>query len=213
VLYREQLMSSRLIISIRWAVAVTAAVGLVTLALPGSFAALAAPALATPTPTIVAPVTLSKLPAGWTAWSASPAFLTPHGTEVETIATSWGYRFSAPGPGPGNVIPPGGSMIDIMLLRSQAYRSHGVNLCSTAAVIAGHPRLTPPFTLPRTTTATSDGAPGVKEFRVFGRYRNYYNFEVRVNIDTGRPIHPRWRVADRVVSGLRFPTWPTRRIC
>lgn len=164
-------------------------------------------------PTVVPPVSLPELPAKWTAWSARPAFLTPHGTEVETIVTSWGYRFSAPGPGPGNVIPPGGIMIDIMLLRSQAYRSHRVDLCSTAPVIAGHPRLTPPLTLPRTTAATSEGAPGVKEFRVFGRYRNYYNFEVRVNIDTRRPIGPRRTIAERVVSGLRFPTWPTRRIC
>jgi len=158
-------------------------------------------------------VTLPKLPTGWTAWSASPAFLTPHGTAVETIVTSWGYRFSAPGPGPGNVIPPGGAMIDVMLLRSQAYRTHRVNLCSTAPVWPGHPRLTPPLTLPRTTAATSEGAPGVKEFRVFGRYRDFYNFEVRVDIDTRRPIDHRWRVAERVVSGLRLPNWPTRRIC
>ena len=53
----------------------------------------------------------------------------------------------------------------------------------------------------------------MKEFRVFGRYRNYYNFEVRVDVDTRRPVRPRWSVAEKVVSGLRLPTWPTRRSC
>ena len=104
-------------------------------------------------------------------------------------------------------------MIDIMLLRTQAYRSHRVDLCSTTPVWPGHPRLTPPLTLPKTTTATFEGAPRVKEFRVFGRYRNYYNFEVRVDIDTRRPVRPKWSVAEKVVSGLRLPTWPTRRSC
>ena len=131
-------------------------------------AALAAPALATPAATTVAPVTLPKLPAGWTAWSARPFLLKPHGTHVETTITSWGYRFSAPGPGPGNAVPAGGIMIDISLLRSQANRSHRVNLCSTAPVISGYPRVTLPLTLPKTTTATLEGTPRVKEFRVFG---------------------------------------------
>ena len=176
-------------------------------------AALVAPAFAAPAATIVAPLALPKLPADWTAWSSRPVLLTPHGTEAETILTSWGYRFSAPGPGPGNAIPPGGSMIDIMLLRTQAYRSHRVDLCSTTPVWPGHPRLTPPLTLAKTTTATFEGAPRVKEFRVFGRYRNYYNLEVRVDIDTRRPVLPRWSVAEKVVSGLRLPTWPARRSC
>lgn len=176
-------------------------------------AALAAPALATPAATTVAPVTLPKLPAGWTAWSARPFLLKPHGTHVETTITSWGYRFSAPGPGPGNAVPAGGIMIDISLLRSQANRSHRVNLCSTAPVISGYPRVTLPLALPKTTTATLEGTPRVKEFRVFGRYRNLYNFEVRVDVDTRRPIGPRWSVAERVLSGLRFPNWPTRRSC
>lgn len=175
--------------------------------------ALAAPALATPSPAVVAPVRLPKLPAGWTAWSARPFLLTPHGAEAETIITSWGYRFSAPGPGPGNVIPPGGILIDVMLLRTNVDSSHRVNLCSTAPVMPGHPRLTPPLTLPRATAADFQGTPRVKEFRVFGRYRNLYNFEVRVDIDTRRPVGPRWSVAERVVSGLRFPNWPTRRSC
>lgn len=176
-------------------------------------AALAASASAAPVATVVGPVMLPKLPAGWTAWSARPNLLRPHGTYVQTSITSWGYRFTAPGPGAGAAIPPGGVYISVELLRSQAPHSPGVNLCSTAPVEPGHPRRMPPLTLPKTTTDTFEGTPHVKEYRVFGRYHNLYNFEVRADIDTRRPIRTRWAAAERIVSRLRFPKWPTRPRC
>jgi hypothetical protein len=96
---------------------------------------------------------------------------------------------------------------------NQSYGATKVNLCQATAKLPQFPQRTPPLTLARTTTATLDGAPHVKEFRVLGRYRNSYNFEVRVDIDTRRPIGPRWAEAETIVSRLRLPQWPTNKTC
>ena len=169
-------------------------------------------ALRSQSPMVVPPVTLPALPKGWTALSSVPFLLQPGGTQAQTIITSWGYR-AAPGPGPAAEIPPGGIMIQVFLLRSQDYGSPKVNLCATTPKTPEYPPLTPPLTLPRTTTHTLEGAPGVKEFRIFGRYRDVYDFEIRADIDTRRPLGPRWFTAEAVVHGLRFPTWPLRQTC
>lgn len=183
----------------------------------GLAAALAVPALALgdrmprrSAPT-ASPVTLPSLPAGWTVVADSPQDLRPTGTHVETLITSWRYRPTEEGP--ASVIPPGGTMISVALSRNQAYHAHKIDLCETTYTMADYPRRTPPLALPRTTTATLDGTPHVKEFRLFGRYRDSYNFEVRVDIDTRRPLGPAWRAAERIVHGLRLPQWPTRKDC
>jgi hypothetical protein len=105
-------------------------------------------------------------------------------------------------------------MISILQLRSQAYGSPNVNLChDTPNLGSGYPALAPPLNLPAKTTSTLEGSPRVEEFRIFGRYRDYYNFEVRVDIDTRRPLAASWHTADGVVRGLRFPAWPRLSDC
>jgi hypothetical protein len=184
----------------------------------GIAAALAPPAFAVgylvlrSSPTTAPPVTLPTLPPGWTIVTDSAQSLQPTGsTNVETLLTSWHYRPTEEGP--ASVIPPGGTMISVTLSRFQAYHARKVNLCETTAKFPQYPRRSAPLTLPRTTTDTLDGQPHVTEFRVLGRYRDSYNFEVRVDIDTRRPVGPSWSKAEIVVGGLRFPKWPTNKSC
>lgn len=184
----------------------------------GLAALLAPPAFAVgylvlrPSPATAPPVSLPSLPGGWTIVTDSSQTLQPtNNTNVETLITSWHYRPTYNGP--ASVIPPGGTMISVTLSRDQDYPARKVNLCETTARLPQFPHRTPPLTLPRATTDTLDGAPRVKEFRVLGRYRNSYNFEIRVDIDTRRPVNPRWLVAASVVRGLRFPQWPMDKAC
>ncbi len=163
-------------------------------------------------PATAEPVGLPALPAGWTVVSDSSQRLGPSSsTNVQTLVTSWRYRPTYAGP--ASVIPPGGVIIDVTLSRDQEYRGRHVNLCRTTARLPQFPARTPPLTLPSTTTATLDGAPHVKEFRVLGRYRDSYNFEVRVDIDTRRPVRPRWARAETIIRELRFPRWPALQAC
>jgi hypothetical protein len=166
---------------------------------------------ASPSPVVVRAVTVPALPTGWTILSSAPYILRPGGTQAETILTSWRYQ---PSPfGPAGSIPPGGIMISIRLLRSQAYGSAHVNLCRDTPNVSGYPATALPLNLPDETTSTLEGSPSVQEFRILGRYRNYYNFEVRVDIDTRRPVARSWKTADGVVRGLRFPAWPRVSHC
>jgi hypothetical protein len=161
---------------------------------------------ASSSPVQVSAVTVPTLPHGWTTLSSAPYILRPRGTQAETILTSWRYRASPFGP--AGSIPPGGIMIGIRQLRSQVYGSANVNLCHDTPNLPGYPTIAPPLNLPGTTTSTLEGSPHVMEFRIFGRHRDYYDFEVRVDIDTRRPVTPSWQIADRVVRGLLFPAWP-----
>jgi hypothetical protein len=162
-------------------------------------------------PATAPPVSLPPLPAGWTiVTDSSQRLQSTSNTNVQTLITSWHYRTTYNGP--ASVIPPGGTMISVTLSRDQNY-ARKVNLCETTARLPQFPPWTPPLTLPRTTTNILDGTPSVKEFRVLGRYRNSYNFEIRVDVDTRRPAKPRWVIAESIIRGLRFPQWPTHRAC
>jgi hypothetical protein len=87
-----------------------------------------------------------------------------------------------------------------------------VNLCRTTQHFADHPARTFPLRLPRVTSHALDGYPEVKEYRVFGRYADYYNFEVRVDI-APHASPDAWQLAAQVVAGIRFPTWPRLGTC
>jgi hypothetical protein len=104
-------------------------------------------------------------------------------------------------------------MISVALLRNQGYHARKVDLCDATYSTSQYPRRSAPLTLPRTTTATLEGAPHVQDFRVLGRYHDSSEFEVRVDIDTRRPVGPAWRAADLIVRGLRLPQWPTKKNC
>jgi hypothetical protein len=100
-------------------------------------------------------------------------------------------------------------MVWVVLFRSG---SANVNLCRSAPHFADHPARTFPLRLPTTTSNTLDGTPKVKEYRVFGRYADYYNFEVRVDI-APHAAPDAWQLAAHVVAAIRFPTWPSLTTC
>jgi hypothetical protein len=163
-------------------------------------------------PATASAVSLPPLPHGWTiVTNSSQRLHSTSNTNVQTLITSWHYRPSYDGP--ASVIPPGGTMISVTLSRDQSYGAQQVNLCETTARLSQFPQRTPPLRIPRTTTSTLDGTPRVKEFRLLGRYRNSYNFEIRVDIDIRRPVGPRWAIAENIIRGLRFPRWPTDKAC
>jgi hypothetical protein len=163
-------------------------------------------------PPVAAPVALPPLPAGWTVVAHSGRRLrSTSNTNVQTLITSWRYHPTYNGP--ASVIPPGGIMFDVTLSRDQSYGARKLDLCETTARLSQFPPRSLPLTLPRTTSDTLDGQPHVKEFRVLGRYRDSYNFEVRVDIDTRRPIGPRWALAEAITRRLHFPRWPVVKAC
>jgi hypothetical protein len=155
----------------------------------------------------VRPASFGYLPKGWSTLPNTPIMLDRQGTSAEAMALSWRYT---PGPtGPAGVLPRNGLMVWVLLLRSG---STTVNLCRTTPRFSDHPARTFPLQLPRTTSQTLEGSPSVKEYRVFGRYADYYNFEVRVDIAPHAFPHA-WQLATRVVAGIQFPTWPSLATC
>lgn len=160
---------------------------------------------------VIRPATASALPAGWRQFTEMPHLLTPKGAAVETIITSWHWRIGS-GLGPGDAIPANGIMIGIELLRAPAGDAK-VNLCRTAPRLRGYPARPLPLRLPTTTTAIFEGAPSIHEYRVFGRYDDSYNYEVRVDINDPHPSKQTLSRTQRIVSSISFPDWPTPTTC
>jgi hypothetical protein len=156
----------------------------------------------------VPPPSFGYLPKGWSTLSDALGVLSRTGTWAEAMALSWHYTPSETGP--AGSLPKNGVMIWVHLMRSGSTR---VNLCRTAPHFADYPPRTPPLRLPRTTSQTLEGYPHVKEYRVFGRYENYYNYEVRVDIAPAALSPRAFALAQRVVAGIRFPPWPSREDC
>ena len=99
------------------------------------------------------------------------------------LATSWPYH---PGPaGWALSIPRNGIVVHVFFIRD-----------------------TPPYPtlrlrLPASTKFTLEGAPGVLEYRIHGRVRRH-NVEVWVDIRRFHPTTSQLRIAQQVVSALRF---------
>jgi hypothetical protein len=156
----------------------------------------------------VHPASFRYLPQGWSTLSDATGVLSRSGTTMEAIALSWHYTSSWSGP--AGSLPKNGVMIWVLLLREG---STNVNLCRSTPRLAVYPPRTLPLRLPRTTSQTLEGYPNVKEYRVFGRYHNYYNYEVRVDIAPAAPSPGAFAVAEQVVAGIRFPQWPRLQHC
>jgi hypothetical protein len=88
------------------------------------------------------------------------------------------------------------------------------NLCRRTPHLADYPLVRKlPLHLPRTTAHTFEGADNIPEYRILGRIGESYNFEVRVVIDRHRPTRALLAAAQRGVSAIRFPRWPTPARC
>ena len=156
----------------------------------------------------VRPASFRYLPNGWSTFSDALDVLSRHGTWANATALSWHYRPSETGP--ASLLPKNGVMISVHLMRSGSTKVH---LCRITPHLGDYPARTFPLRLPRTTSQTLEGAPDVKEYRIFGRYQNYYNFEVRVDIAAEAPSPSAWNLAKRVVASIQFPPWPSSENC
>ena len=88
------------------------------------------------------------------------------------------------------------------------------NLCGRTPHLTDYPLVRKlPLHLPRTTAHTFEGADNIPEYRILGRIGESYNFEVRVVIDRHRPTPAQLDAAQRAVSAIRFPRWPTPARC
>ena len=152
----------------------------------------------------------AQLPSGWTQLR-TPGVLTIHGANASAYALSWKYRPTWDGW--ASHMPRGGIAVTVLLIRREPGSATGANLCRTAPHLPGHPPRRLPLHLPATTTATLEGAPGTPEYRVFGRFRDSYAFEVRVDIRDPHPTAALLATARRVVAGIVFPLWPSRTHC
>jgi hypothetical protein len=147
------------------------------------------------------------LPHGWSTLPEAPSVLDRQGTTAESIVVNWRYAWNPTGP--ADALPSDGVMIWVGLFRSGP---PAIDLCRTTQHFADHPARTIPLHLPRVTSGTLEGDPKVREYRVFGRYADSYDFEVRVDIAPHASPHA-WQLAALVVAGIRLPTWPRPATC
>jgi hypothetical protein len=162
-------------------------------------------------PAVVGAARFTELARGWRAFDRDFGLLTHRGADVNSYALSWAYK---PGPfGWANSMPPRAIAVSVILIRRNASESTA-NLCAATPHLPGFaPIRRLPLRLPRTTTDRQEGQPQVLEYRVFGRLDDSYNIDLRVDVNDTKPTTEMLRIAQRVASGIRFPTWPRRRAC
>jgi hypothetical protein len=161
-----------------------------------------------PKPIVVHAATFSYRPRGWHFSDRDFDVLTRRGANVGSNAFSFKpYRY-----GWALRIPPNGIAVTVLLIRRSP--NPRANLCGRTAHFPDYPPIRRlPLRLPTTTTATLDGAPNVREYRVFGRFDESYNVDLRVDIKRLRPTRAMLRRAQAIVDGIRFPRWPRPKRC
>jgi hypothetical protein len=154
----------------------------------------------------VQPATFTDVPGGWKTFDRDVALVNRHGADLESYALSWAYK---PNPlGWANRMPPNAIAVHVILIR-RSPTNPAANLCANTPHLPTFPPIRQfPLVLPKTTAATQEGEPKIPEYRVFGRFDNFYNVDLRVDINRLHPTPALLQLAQRVVSGLRFPRWP-----
>jgi hypothetical protein len=110
-------------------------------------------------------------------------------------------------------MPSNAIAVNVILIRRDP-TNPAANLCGKTPHLAASPRIRHlPLLLPKTTAATQEGASNIPEYRVFGRFDDRYNIDLRVDINRVHPTRAMLQLAQRVVSGLRFPRWPLLADC
>jgi len=154
----------------------------------------------------VHPATFTYVPVGWKTFDRDFALLNRRGADLESYALSWAYK---PNPlGWANRMPPNAIAVHVLLIR-RSPTNPAANLCANTPHLPNSPPIRQfPLVLPKTTAATQEGEPNIPEYRVFGRFDNFYNIDLRVDINRLHPTPAMLQLAQRVVSGMRFPRWP-----
>jgi hypothetical protein len=159
----------------------------------------------------VHPAKFTYVPQGWRAFDQNFALLTRRGADVESYALSWAYKPNSHGW--ANRMPPNTIGVNVILIR-RTTTNPAANLCHETPHLAAYPAIRHfPIVLPKSTTNTQEGEPNIPEYRVFGRFDERYNIDLRVDINRAHPTRAMLQLAQRVVSGLRFPRWPLLTHC
>lgn len=161
-----------------------------------------------PKPIVVHAAKFAYRPRGWRFADDDFGVLTRRGADVGSNAFSFKpYRF-----GWALRIPPNGIAVTVHLIRRSA--DPHANLCGSVPRWSAYPPIRRlPLRLPKTTRDGLEGAPGVLEYRVFGRLDDSYNVDLRVDVKSLHPTRAMLRRAQAVVSGIRFPRWPRPKRC
>lgn len=98
--------------------------------------------------------------------------------------------------------------VQVLLFREPAY-SATASVCDHTPRLAGYPLLHLPLRVAHPTgVGTLEGVPNTTELRFFGRVRDDYNAEIRVDLSGRRPTAGMLSTAQRVLNGLVLPRWP-----
>jgi len=165
-------------------------------------------AAALPHPIVVHAATFAYRPRGWRFADHDFGVLTRRGADVQSAAFSFRpYRF-----GWALRMPRNGVVVTVHLIRRSA--DARTNLCRSVPHWPDSPPIRRlPLRLPRTTTDRLEGAPRVLEYRVFGRFDESYNVDLRVDVKRLRPTPAMLRRSQAIVDGIRFPHWPRPNRC
>jgi hypothetical protein len=130
------------------------------------------------------------------------------GAVSEAIATSWRFDRSSRR-GPAGDMPPGGIMVQVLLIRRAAGGERSPGLYREAPQLDAYPRIRRlPLRMPETPAGTLEGYDGVREYRIFGALRRDYHVEVRIDINAASPDQELRGQAQKALNALRFPDWP-----
>jgi hypothetical protein len=151
------------------------------------------------------------VPVGWKTFDRDFALLHRRGADVESYALSWAYTPNSLGW--ASRMPPNAIGVHVILIR-RSPTNPTANLCGQTPHLPNFPLIRRfPLVLPHTTAATQEGEPNIPEYRVFGRFDDFYNIDLRVDINRVHPTPAMLQLAQHVVSGLRFPRWPLSTDC
>jgi hypothetical protein len=162
-------------------------------------------------PIVLASAKFGQLPPGWRAFQNDFGFLTRRGGSAESYALSWSYVPNSMGW--ARHLPNGGIAVSVLLLRRSPGRLR-INLCRYTPHLRGSPKIRRlPLQLPNVTSDLLEGAPTVREYRIFGRMDESYNVDLRVDINSIHPTRTMLRRAQSVVRHIHFPNWPRPMHC
>jgi hypothetical protein len=162
-------------------------------------------------PIVVDSAKFGRLPPGWRAFQNDFGFLTRRGASAGSYALSWSYVPNSLGWAPQ--MPNGGIAVSVLLLRRSPGRVR-INLCRSTPHLRDSPKIRRlPLQLPNVTSDRLEGAPNVREYRIFGRMDESYNVDLRVDINSVHPTRTVLRRAESVVRHIHFPNWPRPKHC
>ena len=149
-----------------------------------------------------------NLPAGWAQFTDAPILLDRTGADAETVALSFRYQRGSTGWADPTIFKGNRSAVWIHLSRHVIRADDHGSVCSRTPIIPNYHSIPRHFVLVRAKEVGHlEGATGSAEYRFWGRVRNEYNLELRIDF-ARRPTLAQRTTAQRVLDQIRLPNWP-----